>query len=235
MFCPQCGENNAESANVCVRCGRVLQIAAMPGGQPAVSTTSGKAIASLVLGLFPILLIPSILAIVFGHIALSEIKKNGGRLQGRGIAIAGLILGYLEIAFIPIVLIIAAIAIPNLLRARIAANEASAVAAVRAVNVAESSYRVEHPDRGFTCSLADLRQANLERPIAGGRRYGYFFVMQNCSDGFNGPNRAYQIVAYPVQANRTGIRAFCSDESAVIKFDASGSAPDCLSGGSPLQ
>ena len=52
-------------------------------------------------------------------------------------AIAGLVLGYLEIAFIPIVRVLAAIAIPNLLRARIAANEASAVAAVRALNVVE--------------------------------------------------------------------------------------------------
>ena len=60
--------------------------------------------------------------------------------MGDGMAIAGLVLGYIGFAAIPFILIIAAIAIPNLLRARMAANEASAVGSLRTINVAALSY-----------------------------------------------------------------------------------------------
>ena len=50
--------------------------------------------------------------------SLSEIRKSAGRIGGQGIAITGLVLGYLGIVIIPFILIVAAIAIPNLLRAR---------------------------------------------------------------------------------------------------------------------
>jgi len=97
------------------------------------------AIASLIFGFFFVFFPLSIPAIVFGHIALSQIKRSAGRLGGRGLAIAGLVMGYLGIAMIPLILIIAAIAIPNLLRARIAANEASAATTVRSINTAQLS------------------------------------------------------------------------------------------------
>src|SRR5207302_10179523 len=101
--------------------------------------TSGKAIASLVLGL-PFVFFPTaVLAIVFGHWSRSEIRESAGRLKGAGMALAGLILGYIGVALVPM-LIIAAIAIPNLLRAKMAANEASAVGSLRTLNVAAVSY-----------------------------------------------------------------------------------------------
>jgi uncharacterized membrane protein len=53
--------------------------------------TSGKAIAALVLSLLGI----SILAVIFGHSASSEIKRSGGRLGGGGMATAGIVLGWL--------------------------------------------------------------------------------------------------------------------------------------------
>ncbi len=68
---------------------------------------SGLAITSLVCGIlglfgicpftFDITAIASIVAIICGHIALSQIKKSGGMLQGKGMAIAGLIMGYLVV------------------------------------------------------------------------------------------------------------------------------------------
>jgi hypothetical protein len=61
------------------------------------------AIASLVFGIFFIFFPLSIPAIVFGHIALSQIKRSAGRLGGRGLAIAGLVMGYLGIAMIPLI------------------------------------------------------------------------------------------------------------------------------------
>jgi predicted acyltransferase len=58
--------------------------------------TNGLAIASLVLGCvgFVFCFIPSILAIVFGYIAKSQIDQSGGTQQGRGLAIAGIVLGW---------------------------------------------------------------------------------------------------------------------------------------------
>ena len=64
---------------------------------PVRPKTNGLAIASMVLGIVWIYWIGSILAIVFGHVALSQIKKSGGTQGGRGMAIAGLVLGYLSI------------------------------------------------------------------------------------------------------------------------------------------
>ena len=57
---------------------------------------------------------------------------------------------------VAIILIIAAIAIPNLLRARIAANEASAVASTRTLNTAQISYNSAYPTVGYSSTLANL-------------------------------------------------------------------------------
>jgi len=115
VFCPGCGNNIAADERFCRVCGRAVTASApVPptAGTPVAipSQTSTKAIISLVCGIlffFPI----SIVAIVCGHLALSEIRKSAGRLTGQGIAIAGLVLGYLGTVSIPFILIIAAIAI----------------------------------------------------------------------------------------------------------------------------
>jgi hypothetical protein len=56
--------------------------------------TCGQAIAALVLGLIPCTCVPSILAIIFGRLALSAIDASQGQLTGRGMAMSGLVLGY---------------------------------------------------------------------------------------------------------------------------------------------
>ena len=85
---------------------------APPPPPPEASTTSGLAIASLVLSLVWIYGLGSIAAIVFGHVALSQIKKSGGTQRGRGMAIAGLVLGYIGLVT---AIIFIAIAIGNVL------------------------------------------------------------------------------------------------------------------------
>ena len=57
---------------------------------------------------------------------------------------------------VAIILTIAAIAIPSLLRSRIAANEASAVASIRTITTAETAYAQTYPSIGYTCTLSDL-------------------------------------------------------------------------------
>ncbi len=124
-----------------------------------------------------------------------------------------------------------------------AANESAAVAAVRTLNTAEVSYAATFPAHGFTCTLADLggmgagggmteHQAMLIDPrLASGKKNGYVFALVGC-DG--SPATKYSITAEPANPS-AGIRAFCSDESAVIRFSADGKASSCLTAGTPLQ
>ncbi len=70
-------------------------------GPPVVALkTNGFAIASLVLGILWIYWIGSILALVFGMVAKSQIDRSGGFEQGRGMAIAGIVLGWVGIGFL---------------------------------------------------------------------------------------------------------------------------------------
>ena len=69
---------------------------------------NGLAIASMVLGIVWVYWIGSILAVIFGHVALANIKKTGQ--QGRGMAIAGLVLGYVGLALLGLVILVAATA-----------------------------------------------------------------------------------------------------------------------------
>ncbi|HEV2468746.1 MAG TPA: DUF4190 domain-containing protein [Candidatus Sulfotelmatobacter sp.] len=240
-FCSGCGNNISPEDKFCRVCGRAassvtaVAVAAAPPSTPP--ETSGKAIVSLISGLFFFVFPLAILAIIFGHLSLSEIRKSAGRVKGDGIAIAGLVLGYAGVAVIPVVLIVAAIAIPNLLRARMAANEASAVSGIRILNTAEVAYSESHPNDGFTCSLSTLADAGLfSGPLAKGQKDGYAFELNGCTpeDG-DSANRHYQVVAYPLREHQTGIRAFCSNESMVIKVDPEGSTQRCLESGEPLR
>jgi hypothetical protein len=208
-----------------------------------VPATSGKAIASLVLGLFSWLFPAAILAIIFGHISRGEIRRSNGRLKGAGMALAGLIMGYCAIAIIPF-LIVAAIAIPNLLRSRIAANEASAVGSLRTLNTAEITYNTIYPSVGFACSLGALGPPSgsasptstaaglIDSRLASGTKSGYTFTVGSCSTK-KGITIDYQWVAIPQTPGTTGQRYFCTDDSGVIKFSAT-SASDCLRDGMPI-
>lgn len=69
--------------------------------------TNGLAIASMVLGIIWLWWVGSVLAVIFGHVSLGQIKRTGQ--QGRGMAIAGLVLGYIGIAMF--VLFVAAVAL----------------------------------------------------------------------------------------------------------------------------
>ena len=124
-----------------------------------------------------------------------------------------------------------------------AANESAAVAGLRTLNTAEITYAATFPGRGFTCALSDLggmgggsgpteHQAMLIDPrLASGKKSGYVFALSGC-DGT--PASRYNIAAAPADPG-SGTRAFCSDESAVIRFSPDGNANSCLSVGKPLQ
>jgi type IV pilus assembly protein PilA len=119
-------------------------------------------------------------------------------------AMAGLILGYFGVSIVPI-LIVAAIAIPNLMRAKIQANESAAVGSLRTLNEA-----VE----------ADL----IDLVLASGVKSGYVFRYEVAEGGATGGLTAYTIVADPVTQGTTGQRHFFTDESAVIRIEINGPA-----------
>lgn len=240
-FCAACGNSMNVEDRFCRVCGRAAEVSAPASGAatspmvPVPQETSGKAIASLICGLFFFFFPLSAVAVILGHISLSDIRKSAGRLKGEGLAIAGLVFGYAGLAIIPF-LIIAAIVIPNLLRARIAANESSAVASVGRVTTAEVTYAAQHPEEGYTCSLSSLESANLiPADLAKGLKNGYAFEVSGCGSSTDHPgNDKFQVVAYPVRVNQTGIRAFCSDQTSVIRVDSSGSPQHCLEAGEKL-
>jgi type IV pilus assembly protein PilA len=231
MLCNRCGQPLPENSQFCGSCGEAVPTTPTAGTTPP--ATSGMAIGSLISGIFSFFFPAAIAAIVLGHIARSNIRKSGGRLAGDGMALAGLILGYIGLAFIPVILIIAAIAIPNLLRARIAANESSAVSSIRVITSTEARYAASHRDAGYTCSLSDLRE-DIDDRLVDGQKDGYLFDLRACSGGASGmPNTKYQVVASPLTRNQTGMRVFCSDETATIK--TSNSVETCLENGAPFE
>jgi hypothetical protein len=78
-----------------------------PYPAPVYQSTNGLAVASLVAGFLWLGWLGSILAVIFGHIALGQINRSGGREGGSGLAIAGLVLGYMGVATLLLVLLVA--------------------------------------------------------------------------------------------------------------------------------
>lgn len=145
-----------------------------------------------------------------------------------------------------IILIISAIAIPNLFRSRIAANEASAVSSVRQVNTAEgtyssswgSGYAVNLTNLGGTaaacaagataanaCLLDDLVS------VAPFSKSGYTFAAAG-TNIIGATVNGYEVNATPNTVQTTGVRAFCSEASGVIRYVTPGAAPIGLAAGS---
>jgi len=234
-FCSNCGAANTPSSTVTTAVAPALPVP-MAGGVQVVQKTDDMAILSLILGVLSMVIFSiftGIPAVILGHKARGRIKRSMGALTGDGIALAGLIMGYLSFLAIPFILITAAIAIPNLLSARVAANEAAAIGSVRTITVAQVSYATNHQEEGFTCSLADLGNAGLlDSTLASGTKSGYRYELVAC-DGT--PVQHYTILAMPMTPGTTGQRTFCSDESAVIKSMATNATGNCMDVGEPVR
>lgn len=143
---------------------------------------------------------------------------------------------------VAIILIIAAIAIPNLLRARIAANEASAVASIRTINTAEISYNSAYPTVGFSANLSNLAGTSCTTPsstsaclidttLGAGTKSGYSF---RAAGSGSAPYGSYAAWANPITPNQSGNRSFCSIADAVVRTSAS-ALSTCAGTETPLQ
>lgn len=142
---------------------------------------------------------------------------------------------------VAIILVIAAIAIPNLLRSRLAANEASATSSLRTLNTAEVTYVATYKS-GFTDTLnrlgpsstgtPDVNNADLVDPVLSGRstgggtntfiKAGYTFTYTPV--GAFPSISQYNINANPQVRGNTGQRSFFSDASAVVRSNATTAA-----------
>jgi type IV pilus assembly protein PilA len=143
---------------------------------------------------------------------------------------------------VAIILIIAAIAIPNLLRSKIAANQASAVASLRTMNTSEVTYSSTY-NQGYTSTLAQLgppasgastsSNAGLtDSVLAGGTKSGYTFAY-TAGAAVNGSTPTYQMTATPVSVGTTGQNYYFTDDSNVIRQNSTqaASASDSPIGG----
>jgi type IV pilus assembly protein PilA len=141
---------------------------------------------------------------------------------------------------VAIILIIAAIAIPNLLRSRMAANEASAVGSLRTLNTAAVTYSSTYPSVGYPGTLASLAPPAsgtadsassdlVDSVLAAGTKSGYQFVW---SKGAGTPTTGYSIVSDPVAPGTSGTRGFFTDQSGVIRYN---SGVGASSSSAPLQ
>lgn len=128
---------------------------------------------------------------------------------------------------VAVIFILLAIAIPGMREMMIHANEASAVASIRAINTAEVSYQATYG--GYAESLGQLGGAEpctksaetaclLDQSLAGGEKSGYQFVAAG-GNVSGGVNRSYVASAAPEVFNRTGTRMFCSTDRGVIRVD----------------
>jgi len=123
---------------------------------------------------------------------------------------------------VAIIALLAAIAIPNLLRARLNANESTAIAALRTVSTACESFRAAQNPPSYPAALSDLSGATppyIDATLGGGTKSGYTFTYNTQTDA-----NQYTCTAVPVTANVTGIRSFFVDESGVLRVgtDATG-------------
>jgi hypothetical protein len=201
------------------------------GGPLPDARTDGKATGSMILGILSLPLcfagwLLGIPAIILGHISRSNIRKSMGRLKGDGMALAGLIMGYISVVGLPFMLIIAAIAIPNFIRARMSANESSAMRTVRTLTTAQVEYQLNNPKAGYAADITTLGPdaGSVRQNCVGDNlctKDGYLFMIQTDDQQ---PHQVFVITAVPEKADRTGTRNFCAGADGVLRFERPASA-----------
>ena len=147
---------------------------------------------------------------------------------------------------VAIILIIAAIAIPNLLRARIAANESSAASGIRTINTAEVSYFTNFPTVGYSAVLADLGDAGAACPAPPTKNISCLIdnVLATNGGGLGksgysytevGTATTYHTESSALTQNTSGVKAFCAVEDAVVRYQNPGPIATCTAAIAPMQ
>ena len=214
----------------------------------------GLAVASLVVGLISIptlglLVVGGVVAVVLGIVALVNIRKEPAVYGGTGFAIGGIVAGAVSLVLIPVIGILAAIAIPSLSRAGIAANEASAIGRLRSIVSAEMAYAMSNGGAYDTleclaapasCGFDAAATPYIASDVGTGTRAGYSLTF------FNGPAAdrsanpaivspssmdAFAVFAEPERPGTTGQRVFCVDGTGVMRLGPGPGASSVVVGG----
>jgi len=113
---------------------------------------------------------------------------------------------------VAIIALLAAIAIPSFLRARLNANESAAVSALHTISTAAQSYRSVNPKYpGALTSLSSANPPYIDSVLGSGTKQGYNFYLE-------GYTYTFSATARPVTYQRTGVRSFYVDESGIIRY-----------------
>lgn len=220
----------------------------MPRAMPQ-KLKQGMAIASLVLGVLGLptggcVGVGGLVGVILGIVALVKANSSPNEYGGKGLAIGGIVTSGLSLVLAPAIIgIVAAIAIPSFLRARLTANEAAAIGDLRTFISAEVAYQ-SAADGAFG------RPECLAKPASCIPKYqGPVFLDAALASlapktGYKrafipGPSKgrgieSYVIVLEPLQPKQTGVRAFCGDSSGAICYTADGSKPPVVDGACDL-
>jgi hypothetical protein len=235
--CPACGYVSFSNAQTCKGCGETIvqqshEFTPAPlsysdnysendgdWNESSGEVKSGLAIFGLVLGIigfftFGLLGIGAVVGIIVSVKAMKRVREDPWAYGGRSMAIAGLVLNIVSLTSAVPIGIIAAIAIPNLLAARMAANEGAALSSLRTVANAEATFQSEH---GRYASLEELGDANLiDSLLAHGAKSGYRFTVEVKPKQSYAPE-GFAVMAMPQTYQSSGRRSFFIDESMVMR------------------
>jgi hypothetical protein len=133
-----------------------------------------------------------------------------------------------------LVLILAAVLIPGQIVSRLARNESSAAYSLRALTDLEIRYAAARPSKGFTCEFALLKTAV---PSNGNHTHdgflfsdsfdGYKFSLTGCETDPTGVVIRFKATAVPLSPGKTGVRAFCIDQTRELLYSVNGAAESC--------
>jgi hypothetical protein len=162
------------------------------------------------------------------HSDLSESSPNARPLKRRSAAFR--ILGV-----VTFVLILAAILIPGQVVSRLARDEASAIGSLHRLTVLQLRYKTAHPSSGFACELVQLkadassnREYMHETFLLSDSSEGYKFSLTGCEADPHGVVTRYKVTAAPLLPGKTGVRAFCTDQTGRLWYAVNGSGETCL-------
>jgi prepilin-type N-terminal cleavage/methylation domain-containing protein len=117
---------------------------------------------------------------------------------------------------VAIIVMLAALAIPNLLRARLNANEATAIGAMKTLSTAAQTYFIQQTPSAFPPSISAMSASDppyIDSVLGSGNKSGYSFT-------WTGGGNVYEIVGAPVAPNVTGTRTFFVDQSGIVRVGA---------------
>ena len=195
---------------------------------PAIPLRKGLAIAALVIGIGSILtcgglLVGPIVGITLGIVALNKIKNDSAHYAGKGLAIAGIVTSAFAVLVV-VPLIIAAIAIPNLLKSQQYVHETAALTEVQTIGKQQVLYSITK-GKGKFADLATLGSLGYVDPaVATGIKGGYVFTSTPINA--EGMPAMFDTTAHPSSVGNfgTGNRSYYSNETMVV-YESEGIEP----------